>query len=82
MKLRRSEDVILLPIAMLIIVLAPLPYWYYTVLVLIVTAGAATVAFIECRCLPRLSAWSVAFGLRYSLIHSFQCIFRATYGLR
>lgn len=59
----RSNPLILLPAAMLLLALAPLPYGYYTFLRLVVTVGAVGLGWIEYQQSHRLTVWVVLFGL-------------------
>lgn len=61
--MRRGNLLILLPAALLLIAVMPLPYGYYTFLRLVVTAAAAFVVWIEYSRAQGLTFWAVLFAL-------------------
>lgn len=50
----------LVPAAMLLLAMAPLPYWYYTLLRLVVTGASAYLAYRQYEADGRVGAWTVA----------------------
>lgn len=58
-----NRDFVLIPSVMLLLALAPLPYGYYTLLRLVVTAVAVFAAAIEFKGRQQFTTWSVLLGL-------------------
>jgi hypothetical protein len=57
------NNLLLIPAALLIIAILPLPYGYYTLLRLVVTIGASAVAWLDYQETKTAGPWVLVFGM-------------------